>query len=195
MDIASLIGVIIGTVCLFLVALHTSHGHFAMFYSIEGVLCVFGGSISVCFMSMPMQKLKCVMGYLRRFMFYRARELGEIIELIKNLSEKSRRDGILALESDRQEAEKVDPFLATGLRMLIDGIEPAVIEKALRLEVLAMQDRHKAGKKFFDLIKLYGVSATSSTSADMSAVPRPSSPRITACASRSNGPWPWVQSW
>lgn len=40
--------------------------------------------------------------------------------------------------------------------MAIDGVEPANIEGTLRLEVAAMQERHKAGKKFFDLIKIYG---------------------------------------
>jgi chemotaxis protein MotA len=156
MDIASLIGVVIGTVCFGLVAYETSHGHFMMFYSLEGVLCVFGGSISVCFMSMPMEKVKCVFGFLRRFMFQKGQSTADVIELLKGFSEKSRRDGVLALESDRAAAEQADPFLATGLRLLIDGIDPVGIEKALRLEILAMQDRHKAGKKFFDLIKLYG---------------------------------------
>jgi chemotaxis protein MotA len=40
--------------------------------------------------------------------------------------------------------------------MAVDGVDPAAIEATLRLELIAMQDRHKAGKKFFDLIKLYG---------------------------------------
>jgi len=39
--------------------------------------------------------------------------------------------------------------------MLVDGTPPSTIETSLRMEVLAMQERHKAGKKFFDLIKLY----------------------------------------
>ncbi len=40
--------------------------------------------------------------------------------------------------------------------MAVDGTDEATIEQTLRFEVMAMQDRHKAGKKFFDLIKLYG---------------------------------------
>jgi len=49
-----------------------------------------------------------------------------------------------------------DPFLAAGLKMAVDGIEPGQIESTARMELMAMQDRHKAGKKFFDLIKIYG---------------------------------------
>jgi chemotaxis protein MotA len=156
MDIASIIGVIIGAVCLFVVTFETSHGHFAMFYSLEGVLCVFGGSISVCFMSMPMEKIKCVVGFLKRFMFHKTQSPLAIVETLTAFGDKARRDGILSLEGEYGRAREIDQFLETGLRLAIDGSGPATIESALRLELLAMQERHKAGKKFFDIIKLYG---------------------------------------
>jgi len=38
-----------------------------MFYSEKGLVMVLGGSISVAFMAMPMEKLKCLPGYVRRF--------------------------------------------------------------------------------------------------------------------------------
>ena len=58
MDKASLIGIVVGVVCLGFVGYHTSHGHFMMFFSLEGVFTVFGGSISVVFMGLPMERLK-----------------------------------------------------------------------------------------------------------------------------------------
>jgi len=70
------------------------------------------------------------------------------------MSEKARRDGILSLESDISKIN--DQFLAAGLKMAVDGNAPENIESTLRMELLAMGERHKAGKKFFDLIKLYG---------------------------------------
>ncbi len=155
MDLASLIGVLIGTVSLGVALFEVSHGHFAMFYSFEGVLMVGGGSVSVLFMAMPMDRLKAVGGYLRRFMFHKGRELSEVVALMTDLADIARRDGILALEHNMPNVEKNDPFLATGLRMAIDGRDPESIEVSLRLEILAMQERHKAGKKFFDLLKLY----------------------------------------
>jgi chemotaxis protein MotA len=77
-----------------------------------------------------------------------------VIQIISKLSEKARRDGILALESEI--AGIPDAFLAAGLKQAIDGVEPANIEATLRMELAAMAERHKAGKKFFDLLKLYG---------------------------------------
>jgi len=152
-DLASLIGSLIGISACLTVMFKASGGHFAMFYSEKGMIMVFGGTISVVLMAMPMEKLKCLPGYLRRFMFNRGMSAVEVIQLMGKLSEKARRDGILSLEQDLPKIR--DPFLATGIKMAIDGASPETVETTLRMEVLAMQDRHKAGKKFFDLIKLY----------------------------------------
>ncbi|MCC6677395.1 MAG: MotA/TolQ/ExbB proton channel family protein [Phycisphaerales bacterium] len=154
MDKASLIGVLIGVFCLSFVAWHGSHGHLAMFYSQEGVFTVFGGSISVVFMAMPMNRIKALPGYIKRFMFQKGQSAVQVIEQISKLSERARRDGILALESEM--ANIKDPFLAAGLKMAVDGVDPANIEATLRMELMAMTDRHKSGKKLFDLIKVYG---------------------------------------
>lgn len=154
MDKASLIGLLIGMSALGFVFYEVSHGNFLMFYSLEGVLMVGCGSISVIFMSMPLDKVLGLPGYLKRFMFHKGMAPVQVISLVNALSEKARRDGILALESEM--ANIKDNFLAAGLKMAIDGVEPANIESTCRMELVAMQDRHKAGKKFFDLIKVYG---------------------------------------
>jgi chemotaxis protein MotA len=152
-DIASLIGSLIGIAACLVVGYKASGGNWAMFYSDKGLIMVFGGTVSVVLMAMPIEKLKCVPGYIRRFMFQRGMPAAEVIRLMGQLSEKARRDGILSLESELPKI--TDPFLATGIKMAIDGAAPDAVEATLRMEVLAMQDRHKAGKKLFDLIKLY----------------------------------------
>lgn len=156
MDLASLIGIIIGLACLGIVFVEASHGNLAMFISGEGVLMVFGGSISVVFMSMPLEKVLAVGGYLKKYMFFKSKNPLDIVKLVSELADKARRDGILSIESEMPKITQFDAFLAQGLRMTIDGMEPANIEATLRMEVMAMKERHKAGKKFFDLIKLYG---------------------------------------
>ncbi|MBX3358078.1 MAG: MotA/TolQ/ExbB proton channel family protein [Phycisphaeraceae bacterium] len=154
MDKASIIGILIGVAALGFVFVEVSHGNLVMFFSLEGVLMVGVGSISVTFMALPMEKIKSVPGYIRRFMFHKGRSTVETIQVMSTMGEKARREGILALES---EMDKVgDSFLQAGLKMAIDGAAPETIESTLRMELLAMQDRHKAGKKFFDLLKLYG---------------------------------------
>ncbi len=154
MDKASVIGIVIGLVATIFVMYEVSHGHFMMFWSIEGVFMVGLGSVSVVFMALPMEKLAKLPGYLKAFLFYKGCGPAEIVKIIADLSEKARREGILSLEGEV--AKLKDPFLASGLKMAIDGVAPASIESTLRMEVMAMGERHKAGKKFFDLIVLYG---------------------------------------
>lgn len=152
-DKSSVIGSLIVAISMLIVCIKASHGDFSMFWSEKGMYMIFGGTIGVIFMGMPMEKLKQVPGYCRKFFFYKGMNPLKTAELITTLSEKARREGILALESDVNEL--TDTFLASGLKMAIDGGDPEVIEAKMRLEIMAMQERHKAGKKFFDLIKVY----------------------------------------
>lgn len=154
MDKSSILGAIIGALALFWVGWRACEGHWEMFWSEKGAVAVIGGTISVLLMAMPMDKLRSVPGYVRRFLFHKGISSEETVRTMSRLSEKARREGVLALESDLAEIQ--DPFLQQGLRMAVDGADEQTIESTLRLEILAMQERHKAGKKFFDLIKLYG---------------------------------------
>lgn len=153
MDKASLIGTILGLVSFVGVCYLASHGNWMMFYSEKGLIAVGGGTISVILMAMPMDRVMSLPGYIKRFMFNKAMSAKSVVELMGVLSEKARKDGILALESDIEKMN--EPFLASGLKMAVDGVDPSTIEATLRLELIAMQDRHKSGKKFFDLIKTY----------------------------------------
>lgn len=138
---------------LLLVFWKASHGNWMMFWSDKGLYMVGGGCVAVIFMAMPMDKIKQLPGYIKAFMFEKGMSTIEVIELMSKLSEKARRDGILSLESEMGDIK--EPFLVNSLKMAIDGVDPENIEMVQRLEILAMHERHKAGKKFFDLIKTY----------------------------------------
>jgi chemotaxis protein MotA len=69
-------------------------------------------------------------------------------------AETARRDGVLALESVAREAP--DPFLRRGLQLTIDGTDPEIIERILRIEIDAMAERHKHGKHLFGTLAKFG---------------------------------------
>jgi chemotaxis protein MotA len=154
MDKASVFGSVLMTIACSVVFWKATHGNLLALWSDKGAIMVIGGTIAVIFMAMPFKKIKKVPGYVRRYFFASGKDPREIVETIHALAEKARRDGILSLESEV--AKLNDPFLAQGLKMAVDGTDADTIEVTLRMEVLGMQDRHKAGKKFFDLIKVYG---------------------------------------
>lgn len=153
MDKASLIGSVIMFAAVALVCFMATHGDIMALWSLKGFIMVIIATIGAVFMAMPIERVVAVPGYIKKFFFFKSQSPVEVIKLMQALGEKARRDGILALEGDI--AKIKDPFLAAGLKMTIDGTDPDTIEATLRLEVMAMQDRHKSGKKFFDVIKTY----------------------------------------
>ena len=154
MDKASVIGSSLMTFIVLLVCYQATHGDLMSLWSSKGFYMVIIGSIAAVMMSMPFDRIKMIPGYVKTFLFHRAKPVMETINLMVSLAEKARRDGILALEGEIAKID--DPFLASGLKMAVDGVEPDTIEATMRLEIMAMQDRHKSGKKFFDLLKTYG---------------------------------------
>ena len=154
MDKGSVVGSLLMTIVCFVVFWKATHGNLMALWSEKGAIMVVGGTIAVILMAMPMDKLKNVPGWIKTFLFHKGQSPADVIKQMNDLAEKARREGILSLEGDV--AKLKDPFLMSGLKMAIDGVAPDAIESTLRMEVLAMQERHKAGKKFFDLIKVYG---------------------------------------
>lgn len=154
MDKASVAGSLLMFGVVALVCYQATHGHLMSLWSAKGFYMVILGSVAAVFMSMPLERILTVPGYVKKFLFNKSRPTIETITLMANLAERARRDGILALENEIPKIN--DPFLASGLKMAIDGVEPDTIESTMRLEIMAMQDRHKSGKKFFDILKTYG---------------------------------------
>lgn len=71
----------------------------------------------------------------------------EIRETLVAFAGRARREGLLALESDLETVK--DPFLKSGLQMVIDGLEPEVVEEILEIDTDAMKERHAHGAAIF----------------------------------------------
>lgn len=154
MDKSSLIGSILMFIICFVVCYKATGGNLIALWSDKGAIMVVGGTLAVLLMALPMEKVTGAMGYIKRYFLHKGMTPVEVVKQINDLSEKARREGILSLEGEVSKLP--DPFMAAGLKMAIDGVSPDSIESTMRMELMAMAERHKAGKKFFDLIKVYG---------------------------------------
>ncbi len=154
MDKASLSGSVLMAGAVLLVCWKATHGDFIALWSDKGFYMVILGSVAAVLMSMSFDRIKMVPGYVRKFLFYKTAPAMDTIIMMNRLADKARKDGMLSLETDLEKLD--DAFLKNGLKMAVDGIDPETIETTMRLEIMAMQDRHKSGKKFFDLLKTYG---------------------------------------
>lgn len=80
----------------------------------------------------------------------------QIIDKIFNLSKKSRKDGILALENELKNIE--DPFLKKLIRICVDGADPEIFDEIVESEVSYISKRHSENIDLF--VKLGGYSPT-----------------------------------
>lgn len=67
-----------------------------------------------------------------------------LIEQLVNLGTLARKDGMIALEGQ----EIANPFLAKGVRMLVDGTEPGIIRSTMEREMGMIQKRNSEGMAF-----------------------------------------------
>ena len=115
------------------------------FFNLPGLLIVLGGTIMA---TLIMQRLQVVLGAVKVAMnafIDRAEKPVDLIEQIVSLAGKARKGGMLAIENETIE----NVYLARGIRMAVDGVEPAEIIKTLNIETSSLMSRHERGHKVF----------------------------------------------
>jgi chemotaxis protein MotA len=149
MDIATIIGIVLGT-GLMLVAILMKSG-LGAFIDPASMAVVLGGCAASVLISFPLGQVIKFFKVFRNALFAKPLDPVQSVTTVVKLAEVARRDGILSLESRLSEGD-YDPFLTQGLRMAIDGQDPAVIEAALEREVETIVERHSTGKALFDSV-------------------------------------------
>jgi len=154
MDIATIIGMIIGYGGLIWAMYESTHGNMAAFYSTEGIVVVVMGTFAAGCLAMPMETVKDVFGITKKWLFVKHIPMDKVVKELVGYAEVARRDGMLALEESIKQQE--DPFMKKGLQLAIDGTDPEIIEQTLKIEIKALGERHKRGKKFVEMMSAFG---------------------------------------
>jgi len=145
MDIASIIGLLLGASLLVIAIAIAPGSSFAAFIDYPSMMVVIGGSISAVLICFPLKSFLGVAKVSKNVFFNKQEHFGELIEQIVSLAETARRDGLLALEG-RQD-ELTNSFVVLGIQMAVDGTRPEIIEDIMRTEMDAVATRHKNGKE------------------------------------------------
>lgn len=113
-------------------------------------MIVFGGTIGAVGVSFPLSDLKRLPGILKIFINPSNKNLGELVNYFKEVSYKTRKNGLLSLESEITADESLDPFIKKGLQLVVDGVEPQAVRSILELELESISERHRQGAAIFD---------------------------------------------
>jgi len=123
-----------------------------------GMAIIFTGSTILTFIDIPSILLVVVCPFLMLFTYSSLKDVlgifgiinitfkkpsfneqGIIIKLM-TMSEKARREGLLALEEELEDLD--DEFMKKGMRLVVDGTDAEIIKNLMENELNQMQDRH-----------------------------------------------------
>ncbi|MEA1924150.1 MAG: MotA/TolQ/ExbB proton channel family protein [Pseudomonadota bacterium] len=146
MDLATIIGIVSG-IGLVIGAIMMGSG-LGAFIDAPSLLVVGGGSVAAMLIAFP---LGTVIGSIKialKAFFSPKQSPDEVIERIVDLAIKARKESIIALEKEEIE----DPFLAKGIRLVVDGTAPNLVSSILRTEIGFMKQRHLSGQSVFKFL-------------------------------------------
>ena len=137
MDIASLIG-LLGAVGMVIGSM-ISAGGVGPFIDVASLLIVVGGTFFAVMYTSTMGDFLGSFGAMAKVFMPKIPKQEELIEKMVELSDKARKEGMMALEGQ----EVPDPFFSKGLQMLIDGADESKLVKQLNQEIKSMKKRHQ----------------------------------------------------
>ncbi len=146
MDLATLLGLVVGWASVGAGAI-LKGGKPEYYVSVPAFLLVFGGTVGATMVSYSLkQMLDLPRVTLHAFLHRPVDVLGTMNRLIR-FADRARREGLLSLEGEIQERD--DPFLAKGVRLVVDGTDSAVVREILDTEVELMEERHRVGESIY----------------------------------------------
>ncbi|MEE8399609.1 MAG: flagellar motor protein [Desulfobacterales bacterium] len=145
MDIATVIGVIaafglvVGSILM--------GGAITLFVNVPALMIVVGGTIGATLINYPLGDVLKVFSIARNAIFSTKTPVNETIARFVDYANKSRKEGILALEGEIKTVK--DAFLRKGVQLSIDGLEPQDINEILDTEIESIRSRHQMGAEIF----------------------------------------------
>ena len=141
MDIASLVGILLG-VAMCILGIVTSGGveAFGNFVDIPSVFVTIGGSLSSVLSSHKLPDfINGIKGISLPFQ-EKTVDPAQTIKQIIELSNVGRKEGLLALEEAANNIE--DEFLKKGIMLVVDGTDPELVRGILETDLYCLQERH-----------------------------------------------------
>jgi len=150
MDIATIVGVILGIAIIVLAIVGGGSGGGGLFLNVPSILITIGGMFAATLIHFSLGQVVRIMSVVKKTLLYRLPAEAELIQKMVNYAAISRRDGALALEEQISGAG--DPFLVKGLQMIIDGQREEDLEAQLSTEIQYLQQRHAEGKQIMEFM-------------------------------------------
>lgn len=154
MDIASLLGMVIGVVMIIFgisfqqASMSFDFGLLQNFVDVPSVIITIGGSISGVLAANKVSNVVTSLKAMSLTFKEPKADAGEAIRNIINMSNIARKEGLLALEEAANGVE--DEFLKKGIMLVVDGTDPELVRGILETDLTCIEDRHKKTIGFYE---------------------------------------------
>ena len=147
MDILSVLGIIIAIGSI-IGGQHLEGGHLSSILQMTAFLIVFGGTIGAVMLQFPLPIFLKSLGAAGMVFGNVQVDMKAVIAQVVELSNVSRKQGLLALEGQMKNI--ADPFMAKGVQLVVDGTEPPKIREILEVEVGVIEDEYTTYAKVYE---------------------------------------------
>ena len=149
MDIVTLLSLIFSIIALIL-AFVLDGGVLSALLEPTAALIVFGGTFGAIGMSFSSKDLAKIPKLLALAFRKKKQSREELLTYFDSISTMVRKEGLLSLEGKMNEDKNMDPFLVSGLQMVVDGIDIDEVKETLENRIMNMQQRHEKGIGIFE---------------------------------------------
>ena len=153
MDIASLIGLIMGFLML-VYGIISNHADIMTYLNFPSAIITFGGALFATMLSYSMQDFLNSMKGIKLIFKTSSMNTSEMIKSIIDLSNVARKEGLLSLEEAAAELD--EPFLKKGILLIVDGTDPDLVRGIMETELVSIEARHKTVISFWEALASMG---------------------------------------
>jgi chemotaxis protein MotA len=149
MDISVIIFIILGMGSVILGFL-LEGGSILALLLLSPAIIVFGGTAGAVGLTFPADILRRLPGMLKIVVNPKKIDLTELVAYFRDVSYKTRKNGLLSLEGEISSDPNLDPFIKKGLQLVVDGVDPQAVRSILELELESTSERHRKGAAVFE---------------------------------------------
>ena len=143
------VGIVVSLLAIF-VSMVMNHGKVGSIINVPSMILVFGGTIGVSLAGLKRDDWRSIRGGLRTALAKRNTWTAtEFSEHLIEASRDARRQGLNVLENGGLPEVEVDPFVRTGVELIVATSDPERVRAVLEAEIVGMETRHQVAIRFF----------------------------------------------
>jgi chemotaxis protein MotA len=150
MDIATVVGLAIAIIGI-IGGNVVEGGNPGKLVNIPGFMIVILGSFGATMISQPLTSVTALpKSLMKAFLGGAKHDSAASVELFVTMSDKARREGLLALEADVDNIH--DAFTRKGVQLMIDGTDPELLRQIMEIEAESTRHRNEAGAQLLEFM-------------------------------------------